>query len=84
MAVTGAIFPKRYSNAVTRHEQKKKHCPIQHLSVINEFSKALRQKLAEWIMKNSNVCESPIERDFLLIKYAESRVKWRVPKSLNC
>ena len=27
MAMTGAIFPKRYANAITRHEQKKKIVP---------------------------------------------------------
>ena len=37
--------------------------------------KALRQKLVEWIIKNSNVLESPIARDTLLITDAESRVK---------
>ena len=35
MAVTGAIFPKQYSNAITWYEQKKKYCPMQHQSVIN-------------------------------------------------
>ena len=33
-------------------------------------------------MKISNVRESPIARDTLLIIDAESRVKWRVPKLL--
>ena len=33
-------------------------------------------------MKNSNVPESPIARDTLIITYAESRVKRRVPKIL--
>ena len=33
-------------------------------------------------MKNSNVLESPIARDTLLITDAESRVKRRVPKLL--
>ena len=36
MAVTGAIFPKKYANAITRHEQKKKYCPVQHQLVINK------------------------------------------------
>ena len=31
MEVTGAISPKQYANAITRHEQKKKYCPMQHL-----------------------------------------------------
>ena len=54
---------------------------IMHCSKKN-ISKALRQKLVEWIMKNSNVCESPIAHDTLLITDAESRVKRRVPKLL--
>ena len=36
MAVTGTIFPKQYTNAITQHEQKKKYCPMQHLFEINE------------------------------------------------
>ena len=48
----------------------------------NVFSKALRQELVDWIMKNSNVRESPIARDTLLISDAESAVKMRVPKLL--
>ena len=47
-----------------------------------KVSKALRQKLVEWIMKNSNVCESPIARDTLLITDEESGVKLIVPKLL--
>ena len=40
-----------------------------------KVSKALRHKLVEWITKNSNVHESPIARDTLLITYAESGLK---------
>ena len=47
-----------------------------------KVTQELRQKLVEWIMKNSNVCESPIVRDTLLITDAESRVKQRVTKVL--
>ena len=47
-----------------------------------KVSKALRQKLVEWTMKNSNVRESPIACDILLITDAESEVKRRVPKLL--
>ena len=36
MAVTGTILPKRYANVITRHEQKKKYCHMQHLLEINE------------------------------------------------
>ena len=43
-------------------------------------NKASGKKLVEWIMKNSNVRESPIARDTLLITDAESEVKRRVPK----
>ena len=38
----------------------------------------MRHKLVEWIIKNSNVCESPIECDTLLITDTEYRVKQRV------
>ena len=45
----------------------------------------MRHKLVEWIIKNSNVIESPIARDTLLITDAESGVNQRVPKiSLEC
>ena len=47
-----------------------------------KISKALKQKVVEWIMKNSNVRESPIAKDNLLITDAESGVKRRVPKLL--
>ena len=36
MAVTGTILPKRYDNVITRHEQKKQYCHMQHLLEINE------------------------------------------------
>ena len=36
MAVTGTISPKQYTNAITRHRQKKKYCPMQHLLEIKE------------------------------------------------
>ena len=41
MVVTGDIFPKQYANAITRHEQKKKYCPMQHQLVINKTKQAL-------------------------------------------
>ena len=44
--------------------------------------KAMIQKLVEWIIKNSNVRESPIARDNLLITVAEFKVKRRVLKIL--
>ena len=47
-----------------------------------QFIKASRQKLVEWIMKNSNVRESPIACDTLLITDSESEVKRGVPKIL--
>ena len=46
------------------------------------ISNASRQKLAEWIMKYSNVRESPIVSDALLIADGESGVKRIVPKLL--
>ena len=47
-----------------------------------KISKTLRQEIVDWIMKNSNVRQSPITRDTLLIAYADSKVKRRVPKLL--
>ena len=45
-------------------------------------SKALRQEIVDWIMKNSNVRQSPITRDTLLITDADTKVKRRLPKIL--
>ena len=36
------------------------------------INKALRQEIVDWIMKNSNVCQSPITRDTLLIADADT------------
>ena len=36
MAVTGAILPEKYANAISQHEKEKKYCSMQHMSVINE------------------------------------------------
>ena len=47
-----------------------------------KVSKTLRQKLVDWITKNSNVHESTIAHDNLLITDAEYGVKRRVPKLL--
>ena len=47
-----------------------------------KVSKALRNKLVERIIKKSNLRESPIARDTLLIADADSEVKGRVPKLL--
>ena len=47
MAVNGTILPKIYANAITRHEQKKKYCPMKHLSVINE-NKQNKKKLLSY------------------------------------
>ena len=44
-------------------------------------SKALI-KIVDWIMKISNVRQSPITRDTLLIAYADTKIKRRVPKLL--
>ena len=37
----------------------------------------------EWITKNPNVSEYPMARDNLLTIDSESRVKWKVPKTLT-
>ena len=43
---------------------------------------ALRKEPVDWIIKNSNVRQSPITRDTLLIADADTKVKRRVPKLL--
>ena len=45
-------------------------------------SKALRKETVDWIMKYSNVRQSPITRDTLLIADADTKVKRRVRKLL--
>ena len=47
-----------------------------------KISKALRKETVHWIMKNSNVRQSPITHDTLLIADADTRVKRRVPNFL--
>ena len=47
-----------------------------------KVSKALRQELVDWIMKNSHVRQYPITCDTLLIADAYSKKKRRVPKLL--
>ena len=47
-----------------------------------KISKALRQEIFDWIMKNSNMSQSSITRDTLLIADADSKEKSRVPKLL--
>ena len=42
----------------------------------------MRQEIVDWMMKNSNVCQSLITRDTLLIVDADTKVKRRVPKIL--
>ena len=50
--------------------------------ITKNIIKALRQEIVDWIIKNSNVRQSPITRDTLLITDADSKVKRRVPKLL--
>ena len=47
-----------------------------------KISKALRQEIVDCTMKNSNVRQSPITRNNLLIADADTKVKRRVPKLL--
>ena len=47
-----------------------------------KISKALRKETVDWIMKNSNVRESPITCDNLLIADEDTKEKHRVPKLL--
>ena len=42
----------------------------------------MRQEIVDWIMKNSNVRQSPITRDNLLISDADTKVKRRMKKLL--
>ena len=46
------------------------------------FCDYLSLEIVDWIMKNSNVRQSPITRDNLLISDADYKVKHRVPKLL--
>ena len=48
----------------------------------NKISNTLRQEIVDWIMKNSNVRQSPITRDTLLVADANTKVKGSVPKLL--
>ena len=47
-----------------------------------KISKALRPEIVDWIMKNSNVRQSTIACDTLLIVDADTKVKRRVQKLL--
>ena len=47
-----------------------------------KVGKALRQEIVDWVLKYSNVRQSPTTRDTLLIADADSKVKRRVPKLL--
>ena len=47
-----------------------------------KISKAFRKETVDWIMKNSNVRQSPITRDTLLIADADTKVKRKVPNFL--
>ena len=42
----------------------------------------MRKETVDWIIKNSNVRQSPITRDTLLISDADTKVKRRVPRLL--
>ena len=47
-----------------------------------KISNALIKEIVDWIMKHSNMCQSPITRDNLLIADADTKVKRRLPKLL--
>eukprot|EP00978_Attheya_sp_CCMP212_P024273 scaffold76016_cov51-Attheya_sp.AAC.2 len=49
---------------------------------VKKVSLDLRARLLQWIMKNPNVCQSPITRDTLIIKDVETGVKRSIPKLL--
>ncbi len=46
------------------------------------MDEALIQKVVDWVLRNSNVRESPIARDSLLIDEDGEGIKTRVPKLL--
>ena len=51
--------------------------------ITKKISKVLRQEIVDWIMKNSNVCQSQITLGTLLIADADTKVKRKVPKRLS-
>ena len=80
------IFSKKAStkrgHLIAQAQNTEVKWSIKACIVPKKVSKALRQKLFEWIMKNSNVRESPIARDTLFITDTESGIKWIVLKIL--
>ena len=47
MAVTGTILPNQYANVITRHEQKKKICTMQHMLELHD-NKQKKQRLLSY------------------------------------
>ena len=83
MHIVGKMASSKRGNLITQVQNIEVKCSIKTCIVrTKKVSKALRQKLVEWIMKNTNVRESSIDRDTLLITGAESGVERRVPKLL--
>ena len=78
----------QYSRSSAYRQQKTASTKRGHLiaevknTAVKWSIKALRQEIFNWIIKNSNVRQSPITRDNLIIADADSKVKRRVPKLL--
>ena len=75
-------FEKRGHLIAQFHNTEVKWSIKPYILRINKIGKALTQKLVEWIIKSSNVRETPISSHTLLIIDAESGVKQRMPKLL--
>jgi hypothetical protein len=74
-AKCGTLMPERYNPKV-------KWSILPRTLRPKKVSDELRAQVVEWILKNSNVCQSPIVNDTLLIRNTETGDKQRVPKLL--
>ena len=57
LAVTGAIYPKRYTNAITRHEQKKKI--FSHATSVGNKRKEIEDRIVFVISNIVSIVSSP-------------------------
>ena len=76
MAVIGAIFPKQYANTITRHEQKKKYCPMQHQLVMNEKKHKTEMFLSYPI--SCPLCHLH-QRNRIKMKFTKLKIYFNVP-----
>ena len=73
--MTGAILPKQYDNAITRHEQKKKYFLMQHMSVINKNKQKTEKLLSYPIL--CPLCHLH-QRKQIKTKFTQSRIYFNV------